>query len=147
MITCIGLLLITLGSIVIVVLSFLVIKKHVRTFSLRVRSEALDREAVLRSLENIEGLLKAPTEMARKVAVREADKLLDYVLKMYGVEGATMSERMQNVARLHRDLREVVRVRGRVVKEAEDAMGRLSESEAAEAVHRYKRALRALNAL
>ncbi|OGL71644.1 hypothetical protein A3C17_02460 [Candidatus Uhrbacteria bacterium RIFCSPHIGHO2_02_FULL_53_13] len=120
---------------------------HVRRFSSQVKSEALDREAVARKMEEIEHLMQTPTRMAHRVALQEADKLLDYCLKALGISGNTTLERLSEGARVHRSLRKMITVRSRI----EPFLGKphmaLAPSQVEDAMHQYRKAFKTLGVM
>jgi hypothetical protein len=134
-------------TLVIIVLLMLIASKQLKGFSVKVKSESVDRESIKKKFFLIEKMLEASSEMARKVAVAEADRLMEHVLKMYQIPGETQLDRLQEVARSNHDLRDVIITRERVVEKAKAPASRLSESEASEAIRVYKKGFKALGIL
>ncbi len=141
------LLVIAVISIVVIAVMFFVASRQLKSFSVKVQSESVDRDAMKKKFEQIEVMLEASSEMARKVAVAEADKLMELVLKTYKIAGDTQLDRLQEVARSNRDLRDVIVTRERVVIKAKAPAARLTESEASDAIRVYKKGFRALGIL
>ncbi len=134
-------------SMVVVAIMAFVASRQLKSFSVKVQSESIDREAMRKKFGQIEAMLDASSEMARKVAVAEVDKLMEHVLKMYKISGETQLDRLQEVARSSRDLRDVIVARERIITKAKAPAARLSESEAGEVIRVYKKGFRALGIL
>lgn len=80
-----------------------------------------DREAMRRRWQEIERMVDASGEMNRKLAVIEADKLLDQALKSLAMAGTTLGERLRFAQYKYPELRDVWwahRVRNQLVHEA-----------------------------
>ena len=69
--------------------------RGIRNFIARVRYEGDDRKHVERRWKEVEKLLRGEGEASRKLAVIEADKLLDSVLKGMMMPGDTMGDRLK----------------------------------------------------
>lgn len=85
--------------------------------------------------------------MGQKIAIIEADKLVDNVLKSMLVPGETMGERLKMAGHTHRQLRDVWpahRVRNRLVHETDYV---LQEGEVKHALEGFRRALQTLHVL
>ena len=61
----------------------------------RGREYDLDKGGIKKRWEEIEKLLNQPGEMNYKLAVLEADKLLDYILKSMSMPGKDLGERLR----------------------------------------------------
>ncbi len=59
------------------------------------RGYDLDKKDIKSRWKEIEAMLEGPGEMDYKIAVMEADKLLDYVLKSMSMSGKDMGERIR----------------------------------------------------
>jgi len=59
------------------------------------RGYELDRAGIKKRWQEIESLLKRPGEMNYKLAILEADKLLDYVVKSMSMPGKDLGERLR----------------------------------------------------
>ncbi|MFH1046677.1 MAG: hypothetical protein V1738_00065 [Patescibacteria group bacterium] len=106
-----------------------------------------DRAAMRQRWQEVESLLDAPGEMSLKLAVIEADKLLDHALKAMAMPGETLGERLKFAAYKYPKLHEVWwahRVRNSLVHEASF---RLDRGIARKSVHSYKRALKMMGAI
>ncbi|MBI4457551.1 hypothetical protein HY633_01145 [Candidatus Uhrbacteria bacterium] len=122
---------------------FLLYKK-VRGFFRGRAFDAFDREEMSKRWDEIEALLKAPGEVSRKLAVMEADKLLDYALKALAMPGTTLGERLKFAQYKYPKLREVWwahKIRNQL---AHEAAFHLDAAMAAGAVKAFKRALEEL---
>jgi len=113
----------------------------------RGREYRLDKTGIKKQWQGIEDLLKKPGEMNYKLAVLEADKLLDYILKSMAMPGKDLSERLRFVSFKYNKLRRVRwahAVRNQIVHEATFS---INFSLAKKAVKEFKRALEELGAL
>jgi hypothetical protein len=107
----------------------------------------LDKQGVKRRWEEIESMLKKHGEMTDKVAILEADKLLDQVLKAMTMPGQTMGERLKVAAYKYPKLDKVWwahKIRNQLVHEA--SFG-ISHRTAKAAVKAYENALKGLGLL
>ncbi len=119
----------------------------VRNFIFSLRFERSDREAMRHRWAEIEQMSRGSGEMSRKMAVLEADKLLDQALKSLAMAGNTLGERLRFAQYKYPDLRDVWwahRVRNQLVHEASY---HLDAGLAAKAVRAYRRALRRIGAI
>ncbi|MFA6603406.1 MAG: hypothetical protein WCT10_01035 [Patescibacteria group bacterium] len=126
---------------------FVMIVGKVRNFIASHRFERNDLEAMRRRWREIVVLLKAPGEVSHKLAIIEADKLLDQALKSLAMPGETLGERLKFVCYKHPELKEVWwahRIRNQLVHEA---TYHLDGGLAYKAVKQYGRALRRLGAI
>lgn len=135
-----------IGFGIVVVLAALVYA-HLRRFTSKIRSERLDRHAVVSKMEDIERLMNTPTRMAHRVALQEADKLLDYSLKALEIPGNTVLERLSEGARMHRSLRKMITVRSRLEPLLSKPHTVLASSQVEDAIAQYRRALKTLGVL
>ena len=118
-----------------------------RRFIASRKYEVGDREAMRQRWREVESLLDAPGEMSLKLALIEADKLLDHALKAMGMPGETLGERLKFAAYKYPRLQDVWwahRVRNRLVHEASF---RLDRGLARKAVAGYARALKLIGAI
>jgi hypothetical protein len=109
--------------------------------------EVGDRKALLRRWKEVESLLDAPGEMSLKLAVIEADKLLDHALKAMAMPGETLGERLKFAAYKYPKLKDVWwahRVRNRLVHEASY---RLDRTIARRAIRSFRQALKMIGAI
>jgi hypothetical protein len=120
---------------------------NLRRFIASRQYEVGDLASMRRRWNEVESLLDAPGEMSPKLAVIEADKLLDHALKSMAMPGETLGERLKFAAYKYPKLQEVWwahRVRNRLVHEASY---RLDRSIARKAVRSFKKALRLMGAI
>jgi len=113
----------------------------------RVEIDSFSQEKIKKQWQEIENLLSQDSASAWKLAVLEADKLLDYTLKAIGLPGKDLGERLRAAAYNYSKIREVWpahKVRNRLVHEAEY---QLDKRTARRAVEQFKKALKILRAL
>jgi hypothetical protein len=136
------------GTVVVVaVILLLVSVSSLRSFIASRKYDVGDREAMQQRWQEIEALLKAPGEMSPKLAVIEADKLLDHALKVLAMPGETLGERLKFAAYKYPKLRNVWwahRVRNQLVHEASY---RLDRTVAKDAVRSFQAALKMIGAI
>lgn len=107
----------------------------------------LDKQGIRRRWEEIEIMLKKHGEMTDKVAILEADKLLDMVLKAMTMPGQTMGERLKVASYKYPNLDRVWwahKIRNQMVHEASFAIGHRT---AKAAIKTYEHALKGLGLL
>ena len=107
----------------------------------------MDKEQIKKRWQAIEDLSKDKSEMHYKMAVLEADKLLDHVLKAMAFGGSSLGERLKVACFKYPNLRRVWachKIRNQLVHEANY---RLKESEARKAITGFKSALKELRVL
>lgn len=106
-----------------------------------------NREAMRRRWQEVESLLDSPGELSPKLAVIEADKLLDHALKSMAMPGETLGERLKFAAYKYPKLSEVWwahRVRNRLVHEASYSLDR---GVAKKAIRSFRNALKLIGAI
>ncbi len=129
-----------------VVLVALVVAKIKGFFASR-SFDADDRAAMAKRWREIEAMLEAPGEMNRKVALLEADKLLDAALRSLAMPGTTLGERLRFAQYKYPELRDVWwahRVRNQL---AHEASYHLDDGLARKAVKEFRRALERIGAI
>ncbi len=136
-------------TLVVVLAVFLVWLMFVKTRSLLAsrQYEVGDRKAMQRRWNEVESLLDAPGEMSPKLAVIEADKLLDHALKAMAMPGETLGERLKFAAYKYPKLQQVWwahRVRNRLVHEASYRLDRVV---ARKAIRSFRDALKLIGAI
>jgi hypothetical protein len=120
---------------------------RVRGFFASRKFEVSDRESMKRRWQEIQNMVLAPGEVSQKLAVLEADKLLDQALKTLAMPGMTLGERLKFAAYKYPQLREVWwahKVRNQL---AHEASYHLERSMAIRAIKTYKIALKRLGAI
>lgn len=126
-----------------------ILYKKIRSFlnHLRFEKEGLSREKIASQWRQIEELLRQPGEMGAKLAVMEADKILDQVLKMMFMPGENMGQRLKYSYHKYEQLRKVRwahRIRNQI---AHESTFHLDRRIARKAVEEFKKALEVLGAL
>ncbi|MDD5252239.1 MAG: hypothetical protein PHT12_06480 [Patescibacteria group bacterium] len=118
-----------------------------RSFLASFRFERQDRESLRQRWAEIEKLLDQPGEVSRKLAIIEADKLLDSALKSLSMPGATLGERLKFAAYKYPDIRNVWwahKIRNQL---AHEASYHLDAGMARNALREYRRTLERLGAI
>ncbi|MBU1180035.1 hypothetical protein KJ885_03765 [Patescibacteria group bacterium] len=106
-----------------------------------------DTRNIKEKWEEIEGLMKADSVLSWKMAVIEADKLMDSALKRAMMRGQTMGERLRFAVSKHPKIRSVWEahiLRNDLVHEASRT---LNKNEAQKALVLFKQGLKLLGAL
>lgn len=104
------------------------------------------REQIMKRWEQIEHTATQGT-MGSKLAIIEADKLLDQVLRSMSMPGATLGERLKSTAYSYPNIRKVWgahRLRNQLVHDTSFEMG---SRQAKQALDDYKAALKVLNVM
>jgi len=107
----------------------------------------MDRGAIKARWDEIERMAAAGGEMNLKMAVMEADKLLDHALKAMAIPGTTLGERLKFAAYKYPKIRNVWNAHRLRNQLAHEASAYLDPSYARKAVRDFKDALRILNVL
>jgi hypothetical protein len=134
------------GAAAVIGIFALLISSVRRWFASRAFAD-LDRQGFRRRWAEIEQMAGASGEVQRKLAVMEADKLLDHALKALAMPGDTLGERLKFAQYKYPKLREVWwahKVRNQLVHEASY---RLDAGVARNAVRAFKSALSMLGAI
>lgn len=133
---------VAIAAVVVIVLFFVA-----RHFSRKTSAEGIDRKFFREQWRRIEELLNLGKEMNYKLAVIEADKLLDEALKKMYFPGTTMAERLKLATYKFPKLGQVRwahAVRNQVVH---DAYYSLKYNETRKVLELFKQALKILNVL
>ncbi|MEA3249670.1 MAG: hypothetical protein U9Q03_04945 [Patescibacteria group bacterium] len=133
--------------IALLVILFWLIYVNFRRFAASRQYEVGDRSAMRRRWKEVESLLDAPGELSPKLAVIEADKLLDHALKSMAMPGTTLGERLKFASYKYPKIREVWwahKVRNQLVHEA---TYRLDRGIARKAVRSFRKALQLIGAI
>jgi hypothetical protein len=123
------------------------IRAKIKSF---IASRAFDRQdldSFRRAWTEVEAILNGQGEVSRKLAVLEADKLLDRALKSMTMPGATLGERLKFAAYKYPEIRSVWwahRLRNQL---AHEPNSHLDRGLAVKAVREFKRALTRIGAL
>lgn len=134
---------------VILLGGFLIIKglDKVRLYMTREHMHGLSRKEVKKRWAEIEVLMKQSSENAYKLAILEADKLLDHTMKSLMYSGETMGQRLKYACHKNPQLRPVWKAHIMRNKIAHEAGYRIRRNEAQFAIREFKKALRDLGAL
>ncbi len=109
--------------------------------------DAMEREKTRKAWKEIEELVAQNSSMGRKLAIIEADKLLDTCLRRVGFPGETFAERLKVAEYQHPALRMVWtphKWRNQLVHEAHFT---ITDRQVRESLKLYRDALRALKAV
>ena len=110
-----------IGAVFLIVAIFW-LKMAIRKFRRRSDLHGLDRKGIRKKWGEIEEMLKQNNETGLKLAVIEADKLFDHVLKFMGFGGSSLGERLKLACYKFEKLRSVWwphKIRNRIVHEAD----------------------------
>jgi len=107
--------------------------------------EKITRKRTVRAWQEIEKRLAAGDESNLKLAIIEADKILDDILKLSGLRGDTMADRLKQMTSAQisnlEDIWVVHKIRNRIVHEPDY---NISKSEAEQALRIFGRAFQEL---
>lgn len=132
------------GIILFVVLTLV---RNVKRYFASRAFDSGDRKALQRRWKEIQHMAAAPGETSRRVAVLEADKLLDHALKALGMPGETLADRLKFASYKYPQLRDVWgahRIRNQL---AHEAGYHLDAGVARKAIRAFERALGLLGAI
>lgn len=113
----------------------------------RWRKHRLDRKGLQKQWGEIEKLLNKQEEINYKLALIEADKLLDFVLKSMAMPGNDLNERLKFATAKYENLRNVRWAHGMRNKVVHEADFYLEFDATRSAIKSFKRALVELGAL
>jgi hypothetical protein len=113
----------------------------------RSREYRLDKEGIRKRWQEIEEMLHQPGEMNYKLAVLEADKLLDYVFKSMAIPGKDLKERLRFISFKYPRLKRVGWAHGIRNQIVHEPTFYLSYGLAKKAIHEFKKALKELGAI
>lgn len=136
------------GTLAVIAFIFLIYRayKAVAVF-FKSREYDLDKSGIKKRWQEIESMLDRPGEMNYKLAVMEADKLLDFILKSMSMAGKDMGERIRFATFKYGRLRKVWWahvLRNQLVHEATFSLDRAT---AKRAIKTFRHALEELGAL
>ena len=95
---------------IIITMALLIFFKFVKIIKSFIRGKKLygiDKPAIKKKWQEIEELLNKSNEMSYKLAILEADNLLDHVLKSMFFSGSTLGERLKVACYKYEKLRQV----------------------------------------
>ncbi len=107
----------------------------------------MSREDIKKRWQEIEALLDRDDEMSYKLAILEADKLLDHVLKSMGSGGTNLGERIKLMSYKYPKLRNVWPAHIMRNKIAHEASYHIGKGSVRNAISQFKSALRELGTL
>ncbi len=132
------------------VLAYLVLRglwRAIRKALFKPELHGLDRRGIASRWDEIEKMTAGKGDMQLKIAIMEADKLLDHALKALAMAGSTLGERLKFAAYKYPKISEVWwahRLRNQLVHESSFY---LEPSMARRAVAQYRKTLQMLNLL
>jgi hypothetical protein len=121
--------------------------RNIRRYFASRAFERGDRELLKRRWSEIEKMAAQPGEMGRRMAILEADKLLDNALMRLAFGGTTLAERLKYAQYKYPDLREVGWAHGVRNRLAHDVAFHLEAGTARRALKSFERALQRLGAI
>ena len=131
----------------VVVLSIIFLFILIDKFKKSGRSKDLDKQYFKNKWLEIEKAVDMKSEMGYKMAIIEADKLLDDAFKKIGIAGSTMGERLKVIAYKYPNIKKVWEphiVRNKISHESNF---RLYDNTARKAIATYKEALKEIGIL
>ncbi|MEK7619247.1 MAG: hypothetical protein AAB416_03355 [Patescibacteria group bacterium] len=131
-----------IGVGVLCVALLVVVGFRLRKLFRREEFSGMSREDLTRRWSALEELAGKKDEMSMKVAIMEADKLLDYGLKSIGCSGSTLGERLKFIAYRYPKIQRVWPAHILRNKMVHDASFHLNHGEARRALKAFREALR-----
>lgn len=107
----------------------------------------MSKEEIKAKWRSIEEMAGTNDEMGRKLAVMEADKLFDHVLKALGFGGSTLAERLKLASYRYPKIRNVWPAHAARNRMVHEATYHLNSGTARDAIRRFRDALRELGVL
>lgn len=133
-----------LGILVFVgMMSFVAMR--LRKFFRRPEFLGMSKEELAKRWKEIEALTERPDEMSYKMAILEADKLLDFGLKSIGCSGNTLGERLRFITNRYPNLHRVWPAHILRNKLMHEASFHLNRGQAKRAIGQFRDALRELS--
>ena len=134
---------------VILIGTFLILKllEKARNIMRRQRMRGLSRAEVEKRWKEIEMLMKQSSINGYKLAILEADKLLDHTMKSLMYSGENMGQRLKFACHKYPDLQPVWRAHIMRNKIAHDVNYRVTRKNSVDAIKEFKKALIRLGAL
>ena len=143
----IGVVLLVMISILLVVGGVIFAVYRIRLMFRRPEVLGMSREDIKKRWQNIEALLDRDDELSYKLAILEADKLLDHVLKSMGTGGTNLGERIKLMSYKYPKLRNVWPAHIMRNKIAHEASYHVGKGSVRNAISQFKQALRELGTL
>ncbi len=132
---------------VALLVSFVIGIIFVKKFFKRPELYGMSKEDILKRWNQIEELLSRREDVSWKLAVLEADKLLDHSLKSMGFGGVSLGERLKLAAYRYPKIRNVWPAHITRNKLAHEASFSLGQGAARQAISQFKKALEELGVL
>ncbi len=133
--------------IITIILAIIVLLVLIDRFKKSERSRSIDKQYFKKKWEEIEKAANMKSEMGYKMAIIEADKLLDDAFKKLMIAGSTMGERMKVVSYKYPNIRKVGEAHGIRNKISHESNFRLYDGTARKAINSYKDALKEIGIL
>lgn len=143
----VGKFLLVVTALVLVFLIVRALARFIRRLAAGERLEGMDRKAIQARWAEIERNADSGNEMNLKIAIMEADKLLDHALKAMAMPGKTLGDRLKFAAYRYPKIRNVWGAHRLRNSLAHEASFYLDPSMAKRAIRDLKEALRVLNLL
>lgn len=135
------------GIVVVCLIVLMIIAALLKKMFSRVDLMGMSREDIKRQWNQIEELIARNDDMSHKLAVMEADKLLDHALKAMGFAGMTLAERLKVAAYRYPSIRNVWPAHAARNRMVHEASYHLDKATARDAIRRFGNALKELNVL
>lgn len=132
---------------VIIVLAIVFIAILAIIFFRKKPTDEVDTEKIKAKWKEIEDLISKENETMWRVAIIEADKLLDFALKGMVMPGQNLGQRLKSAGGKYPKINQVWwahKLRNNLVHEHDYKLGK---GEARKAIHAFERALKVLNVL
>ncbi len=143
----VGKFLLAVTALVLVFLIVRALARFIRRLAAGERLEGMDRKAIQARWAEIERNADSGNEMNLKIAIMEADKLLDHALKAMSMPGKTLGDRLKFAAYRYPKIRNVWGAHRLRNSLAHEASFYLDPSMAKRGIRDFKEALRVLNLL
>ncbi len=130
-----------------IILAIIVLVLLINRFKKTGRSKNIDKQYFKKKWEEIEKAVDMRSEMGYKMAIIEADKLLDDAFKKLMIAGSTMGERLKVIIYKYPNLRKVWEAHVIRNKISHESSFKLYDNTAKKAISIYKDALKEIGIL
>lgn len=130
-----------------IILAIIVLVLLINRFKKTGRSKNIDKQYFKKKWEEIEKAVDMRSEMGYKIAIIEADKLLDDAFKKLMIAGSTMGERLKVIIYKYPNLRKVWEAHVIRNKISHESSFKLYDNTAKKAISIYKDALKEIGIL
>lgn len=130
-----------------IILAIIVLVLLINRFKKTGRSKNIDKQYFKKKWEEIEKAADMRSEMGYKMAIIEADKLLDDAFKKLMIAGSTMGERLKVIIYKYPNLRKVWEAHVIRNKISHESSFKLYDNTAKKAISIYKDALKEIGIL